>query len=224
MIVYGTRMVPSKCGPSEWGCKWCHRYVTSLLLSGKGSRMPWKNIQFQWIWLLCTEYWKVPRGSHSCRAVWEEGLIRGSKRSNSHLGSKQLESRLSVECGQESRLWRGPGRKQQPSAGHLSDIHLGFIIKCVKSVSIQCGGQETRDQVAADIIRPLRSVVPPQNGVKPATEWIQRLFDILQQKYLTYDLPTNIFDIRSCSENIWDINLKQQCFLAPKTYESVTAP
>ena len=38
-------------------------------------------------------------------------------------------SRLSVECGQESRLWRGPGRKQQPSAGHLSDIHLGFIIE-----------------------------------------------------------------------------------------------
>ena len=45
----------------------------------------------------------------------------------SWLRSSSGEPGFGMECGQESQVW-GPRRKQQPSAGHLSDMHLGFNV------------------------------------------------------------------------------------------------
>ena len=68
----------------------------------------------------------VPRKwSHSCRAVWEEGLIRGSKRSNSHLGSKQL----------AGSLWNADKKVDYGGAREGSSSHLRGICPTYTSVS-----------------------------------------------------------------------------------------
>ena len=115
-------------------------------------------------------------------------------------GFEAAASRLSWNADKKVKF--GPEKEAPAICGafvrHPPRFHkIVVVVESFLSVSMQCGGQETRDNVSEAIMRPLssdlRSVSPP----KMLSNLKSNNFMILQQKYLTYELPTKISGIRT---------------------------